>query len=120
MQQQDSRISGRVAEEGGARESERVLAMLREQRARAAKRTGQVGANVDVVLRLRLVEEHVVEGDDLHHLDRAHLKDDLDYQWARQMLLKGWLFIHIPLTFSLLVLVALHIFVVYGFRGNLP
>ncbi len=50
----------------------------------------------------------------------AQLKDDLDYQWARQLVLKGWLFIHIPLTFSLLVVVLLHIFVVYGFRGNLP
>lgn len=53
-------------------------------------------------------------------LECARLKDDLDYQWARQMLLKGWLFVHIPLTFSLLILVALHVFVVYGFRGNLP
>jgi hypothetical protein len=53
-------------------------------------------------------------------LDRARLKDDLDYQWARQLLLKGWLFVHIPLTFSLLILVGLHIFVVYGFRGTLP
>jgi hypothetical protein len=53
-------------------------------------------------------------------LERARLKDDLDYQWARQALLKGWLFVHIPLTFSLLILVTLHIFVVYGFRGNLP
>ena len=53
-------------------------------------------------------------------LERAQLKDDLDYQWARQLLLKGWLFVHIPLTFSLLILVGLHVFVVYGFRGNLP
>ncbi len=53
-------------------------------------------------------------------LERAHLKDDLDYQWARQLVLKGWLFVHIPLTFSLLILAALHVFVVYGFRGNLP
>lgn len=50
----------------------------------------------------------------------TQLKDDLDYQMARQMVLKGWLFIHIPLTFSLLILLVLHIFVVYGFRGNLP
>jgi len=53
-------------------------------------------------------------------LTRVRLKDDLDYQWARQLLLKGWLFIHVPLTFSLLLLAVLHIFVVYGFRGNLP
>ena len=53
-------------------------------------------------------------------LDLTQLKDDLDYQRARQMVLKGWLFIHIPLTFSLLILLLLHIFVVYGFRGNLP
>lgn len=53
-------------------------------------------------------------------LELVHLKDDLDYQWARQLVLKGWLFVHIPLTFSLLVLLLLHIFVAYGFRGNLP
>lgn len=53
-------------------------------------------------------------------LERVQLKDDLDYQWARQLVLKGWLFVHIPLTFSLLILVGLHVFVVYGFRGNLP
>ncbi|MCH7599037.1 MAG: hypothetical protein IH881_15810 [Myxococcales bacterium] len=53
-------------------------------------------------------------------LELAQLKDDLDYQWARQLVLKGWLFIHIPLTFSLLILLVLHIFVAYGFRGNLP
>lgn len=52
--------------------------------------------------------------------ERVREKDTLDYQWARQLLLKGWLFIHIPLTFSLLVLIVIHLFVVYGFRGNLP
>ncbi len=52
--------------------------------------------------------------------ERVRAKDDLDYQWARQLLLKAWLFIHIPLTFSLLILIGIHIFVVYGFRGNLP
>jgi len=50
----------------------------------------------------------------------VHAKDVLDYQWARQLMLKGWLFVHIPLTAILSILLVVHVFVVYGFRGNLP
>ena len=53
----------------------RCCSSSREQRARAAQRARQVGADVDVVPALRPVVEHVVEGDDLHHLDRADLED---------------------------------------------
>ena len=35
-------------------------------------------------------------------------KDDLDYQYALQGALKLWLFVHIPLTYGLLVLAIFH------------
>lgn len=35
-------------------------------------------------------------------------KDDLDYQYAHQTVLKYWLFVHIPLTYSLLMVALIH------------
>ncbi len=46
------------------------------------------------------------------------LKDDLDYRHACQCALKGWLFVHIPLTYGLLMVMAVHIVVVYAFSGG--
>lgn len=45
------------------------------------------------------------------------MKDDLDFHYTRQGLLKFWLFAHIPLTFVLLLFVLVHIVLVYGFAG---
>jgi len=42
-------------------------------------------------------------------------KDSLDFQYALQGLLKYWLFVHIPLTYSLLVFAALHVLLVYAY-----
>ena len=47
-------------------------------------------------------------------------KDDLDYQYALQAALKRWLFVHVPLTYSLLILTLVHIAVVYAFLGDVP
>lgn len=47
-------------------------------------------------------------------------KDGLDYQFALQLSLRLWLFIHIPLTYSLLIFVALHVVVVFGFSAGVP
>jgi hypothetical protein len=45
-------------------------------------------------------------------------KDGLDYHYALQLLLKGWLFVHIPLTYSLLLFTLVHIVLVFAFsRG---
>lgn len=41
-------------------------------------------------------------------------KDDLDYQYFHQAMLKYWLFVHIPLTYALLVFAVLHVFLVYA------
>jgi hypothetical protein len=44
-------------------------------------------------------------------------KDDLDYQFALQSTLKHWLFVHIPLTYVLLVFSFFHLFLVNAFSG---
>lgn len=43
-------------------------------------------------------------------------KDDLDFQHACQTMLKLWLFVHIPLTFSLLVFAFVHAILVLTYR----
>jgi hypothetical protein len=45
-------------------------------------------------------------------------KDGLDYHRALQLALKSWLFVHIPLTYGLLIFTALHIILVFGFSGG--
>lgn len=45
-------------------------------------------------------------------------KDDLDYRYACQRALKGWLFVHIPMTYGLLLVMAVHLVVVYAFSGG--
>jgi hypothetical protein len=45
-------------------------------------------------------------------------KDGLDYHRALQLTLKLWLFVHVPLTYGLLIFTALHIVLVFGFSGG--
>jgi hypothetical protein len=45
-------------------------------------------------------------------------KDGLDYHRSLQLALKLWLFIHIPLTYGLIVFTLLHIVLVFGFSGG--
>jgi hypothetical protein len=49
-------------------------------------------------------------------------KDALDYQLALQLSLRLWLFLHIPLTYSLLIFTVQHVVLVFGFSSgvNLP
>lgn len=49
---------------------------------------------------------------------RVQLKDDLDYQYALQGTLKIWLFVHIPLTWGLLILSFFHLLAVYAYGGG--
>jgi hypothetical protein len=46
-------------------------------------------------------------------------KDELDYHHALQGVLKCWLFIHVPLIYSLLLAAVVHLVVVYAFSGGL-
>jgi hypothetical protein len=50
--------------------------------------------------------------------DLVRQKDGLDYHHALQLLLKLWLFIHIPLTYSLLLFTLAHIVLVFAFSGG--
>ena len=45
-------------------------------------------------------------------------KDGLDYHRSLQLALKLWLFVHIPLTYGLLIFTALHLVLVFGFSGG--
>lgn len=45
-------------------------------------------------------------------------KDGLDYHQSLQWMLKAWLFVHIPLTYSLLIFTFLHVVLVFGFSGG--
>lgn len=44
-------------------------------------------------------------------------KDDLDFHYALQAMLKRWLFVHVPLTCSLLIFSAFHILVIWAYSG---
>jgi len=44
-------------------------------------------------------------------------KNDLDYHFALQSMLKYWLFIHIPVTFALLLFTFVHIILIHAFLG---
>ena len=50
--------------------------------------------------------------------DLIRRKDALDLHRAGQLLLKGWLFVHIPLTYALLLFTLVHIVLVYAFSGG--
>lgn len=45
-------------------------------------------------------------------------KDDLDFHHATQGMLKMWLFVHIPLTYTLLLLTGAHGVLVHVYRGS--
>ena len=45
-------------------------------------------------------------------------KDGLDYHRALQLALKLWLFVHIPLTYGLMIFTVLHLVLVFGFSGG--
>ena len=79
----------------------------------------------------RTVTALLAELDDLHRngseAERATVdqlaalvrqKDGLDYHRALQLTLKLWLFVHIPLTYGLLIFTALHLALVFGFSGG--
>jgi hypothetical protein len=51
-------------------------------------------------------------------LARVESKDDLDYQYALQATLKYWLFVHVPLTYALLVFAVFHLLLVSSFSGG--
>jgi hypothetical protein len=47
------------------------------------------------------------------------LKDVLDFHHGRQGLLKAWLFVHIPLTYAVLLFMVVHLVLVHAFYGGM-
>ncbi len=47
--------------------------------------------------------------------DLVRTKDDLDFQYAMQSLLRRWQFVHVPVSTVLLILILVHIVLVYAF-----
>jgi hypothetical protein len=45
-------------------------------------------------------------------------KDALDLHRSMQLVLKGWLFVHIPLTYGMLAFIAVHVVLVYAYAGG--
>lgn len=45
-------------------------------------------------------------------------KDNLDYQYSLQMVLKLWLFVHVPATLALLVFSVIHLLLILAFSGG--
>ncbi len=50
--------------------------------------------------------------------DLIRQKDALDFQRSSQLALKAWLFVHIPLTYALLLYSVVHVVLVYAFSGG--
>lgn len=50
--------------------------------------------------------------------DLVRQKDGLDYHHSLQLTLKLWLFVHIPLTYSLLIFSFVHVVLVFAFSGG--
>lgn len=51
---------------------------------------------------------------------RVMAKNNLDYQYALQLVLKAWLFVHVPLSYSLIVVAAVHGVLAYAFIDGSP
>ena len=52
--------------------------------------------------------------------DLVQAKDNLDFQYAHQGVLKAWLFIHIPATYGLIVLIIAHVAIMYAYSSGGP
>ena len=50
--------------------------------------------------------------------DLVNKKDELDFHHALNLALKAWLLVHVPATYSLFILAAVHVVVVYAFSGG--
>jgi len=50
--------------------------------------------------------------------EHVRQKDRLDYQYALQLALKVWLFVHIPLTNGMFVLVIIHVWLAHAYAGR--
>ena len=47
--------------------------------------------------------------------ERVKVKDDLDYHYSLQAVLKYWLFLHVPLTYALIMFSVVHVTLIHAF-----
>jgi hypothetical protein len=52
--------------------------------------------------------------------DLVRAKDNLDFHFAHQGVLKAWLFIHVPATYGLIVLIIAHVAIMYAYSSGGP
>jgi len=50
--------------------------------------------------------------------DMVIKKDELDFHYSLNLALKAWLLVHVPATYSLFILVAVHVITAYAFSGG--
>ncbi len=50
--------------------------------------------------------------------DLLRARHALDFHHANQLLLKSWLFVHLPLTYALLVFTSVHVLLVHAYSGG--
>jgi|TARA_B100000315_G_scaffold38999_1_gene33768 hypothetical protein len=50
--------------------------------------------------------------------DLVRKKSELDFHFALQSALRAWLFVHVPLTYGLLILAFVHLVLVYAYGGG--
>ena len=48
------------------------------------------------------------------------VKENLDYHYALQGMLKAWLFVHIPATYAMIVLAGVHVLMAYAYSAGTP
>ena len=72
-------------------------------------------SQLEALSRYLSAEERKIK-DDIAEL--IGVKDDLDYHYAHQLVLKYWLFLHIPLSYSLLIVASAHGVLAYVYRGS--
>ncbi|HIE95854.1 MAG TPA: hypothetical protein EYG03_04370 [Planctomycetes bacterium] len=71
----------------------------------AKPRTGLLSALADTRRFLNTQDEQTME----RLAECVRRKDDLDYQYTMQSLLKYWLFLHVPLTWAMIVFASCHV-----------
>lgn len=76
----------------------------------------QMVAHVDAIKRYLNPEEKVLAGE---LSDLIESKRNIDFQHSVQLLLKLWLFVHIPFTLCLIILSVVHIYYALAFGGRL-
>ncbi len=76
------------------------------------------GPSHGLLAELRSLERYLDDAERARADELARIiesKATLDYHWAMQGVLKGWLFVHLPLTYVLLVLLVVHAVLVHTF-----